>query len=255
MTAPPIAQGPRPISRLQWLLLYALLLSGVAVMWNRSHIPRWLVPKIARQQPGSYWALMQATQALGTSLRGRPLLLVGDSMVLECPLPHDRIVAIGMSAPEIAGYFEEFILGRQYEQIVLWPGSAHFHALHEDVASYVDAVVAMVAVAQEHAPAVCVITPMVVGPEAAAPVMTDEDRRAIHEAVRLLRARLPDVTIYDVEQLYAYIARDNLYGTLTIDGVHLTPLGYNALFRELGVHGVAYFEWYARPGSVATDAS
>lgn len=226
---------------LRFLIVDCIVLLAVAGMWNRRLLPWW--GRIENYQtPADSLALQRLAEKLipKISLRGRPVLLVGDSQVMGCPWAVDVIALPGHSAPMLRDRLPALIAGHRYEQILLWPGTAHF-AGGLDVASYVSAVQEMVATAEAHADAVYIISPMPYGLTEVLPLkeafgFEHETISEVGAAVAQLRHTMPHVPVYDAREFRAAVRRQR--AEFFLDELHLTRAGFAALAARLAPLGV-----------------
>lgn len=253
MTMGDLTSGP--LRRL--LAVNVCVLLAVMVVLNRDRLPWWLKVELypSRQQAqldrtmvamqGKMFTPAQAVQVREMMrprirLHGRPVLVVGDSSVAYCPWGTDLISLPGKTAQDIGVKLAGLLEGRQYEQVVLWPGTAHFRdGLSVD--AYVDAVRDMTARAEAAGARVLIVLPMPYDDLARA--IQDYGRspwntvEAIAAARRRLRKELPRATVFDTAAWRDEIIRDHLFRTYTLDGVHLSPAGFAVLGRRLDERG------------------
>lgn len=263
-----------PATPRQLLVVYVCVLAAVALQWNRDALPSWAKPELRpRSQTAKALAGLAMPEAFNLiSLRGRPTLIVGDSLVYRWPWPDDRISYLDMSAPELRDEFQRLIQGRRYEQIVLWCGTAHIRN-ELPIDTYVDATVDMVRIAREHAERVALIGPMpwdlteqearafdylepggtltdTDGPSFKLLKGSEESPEKIAQAVAALRQRLPDVPYVDTIAFRKRLRRQGKLVSHTVDGVHLTTDGFLELLPELTRAGVQPgLRWGQQPGA------
>lgn len=246
------------------LVVNACVLLAVALLWNRDALPAWMRVEFAGQDAmvARYSTLqVRAPYRLDqVSLTGRPTLIVGDSMLWNWPWPADRLIFFSKSAPELAAELRDRIADRQYEQVVLWPGTAHFRTGFS-IESYVTAVADMVDLAHEHADQVFVIGPMPYdvqwqetqrkelaslrpdqqsGQKLARFSWLDDggSRDVAARAVAALADRLPGVPVVNAGAFRRGMQDRGILLSHSADGVHLNDAGYALFARELEQAGV-----------------
>lgn len=243
------------------LFVYAGMLAAVALLMNRSALPPWAKIEFLGYRSlsaANAKTLQSLERGKVISLRGSPTLVVGDSQVEHWPWSTDRVCFHGWSAAALDNLLAVSLGDRHYAQIVLWPGTAEL-AFGGSLEAYANGVVRLVGLAREHTDLVIVVGPMpydaadaaklranltevarLAGrpdPEAAAADLLDETETLVPRAVALVRARLPDVPVYDLSEFRAAAIKDGLRARYWGDALHLNPTGLRALGHELAALG------------------
>ncbi len=246
----------RPLTFREMLRVYLACLTGLALMLNRDQFPAWALPELRGLGPivreahpwlGEQRSRSASFRGSGVSLLGKAHLVVGDSQAYYWPWSADIIGIPGIMADQMRERFLQETAKRpfHYELIVLWIGTAHFQR-GCDVPSYVDGVAETVAAARQLGDHVIVLTGMPHEEwQAARYIKHNPDTPAQRdtlaqsaEAVRALRAHLPDVFVFDMGAFRAPLAAADLLDTYYDDAVHLSSTGWEALGDELATAGV-----------------
>lgn len=242
----------------QLLRVYLCVLAAVAVLFQRDAFPAWARPElwaldrvvVAQQQAEARDPDAWNRTVLDASLTGQPTLVVGDSLVHGWIWPADRVQLPGHSARRIAQCLNDILGDRQYDRIILWPGTCEL-AWGGGVEAYVAGVVRAVRIARRHTDRVVVIGPMPYSEEQLAIwLRQDINKRfryrlkptTVHhvaQAVAALRDRLPGTVIVDAGRVREAALRRGLIEQWYEDGVHLRYAGFEALGAELARAGIA----------------
>lgn len=245
---PPLPSTPRQLLRID-----VAVLAAVALLWNRPNFPEWARPEFYGLQrhaqlsvAGDFWQQVvidwDAPEGHRVELEGHDTLLIGDSVVLGWPWPHDLLSFAGHTAPEILEHCREELDGtRRYRQILLWVGTAHFFR-NKPARDYVDAVVDLTRLAQEHADAVYIISP-VPGTRLDETEAEQTFARLARDADAQLRVRLPDVPIYYAAEFRREMIAAGRYDALYGDPMHMNAAGFQELVKRLAPLGFSVAGW------------
>lgn len=156
------------------------------------------------------WRLPEAPVVV--DLQGRKTLVVGDSMVLAWPWEADRISLAAQATPTIRARFAQEIGRRYYDQIVLWPGTAHFLS-RGDGADYERDLRAMIEIARAHGTALAVIGPFPV---------REEDHDLLLRVEGRIRRDQPKLRFISLVDAHDRLEESGALRRVSRDGIHLT---------------------------------
>lgn len=232
------------LSSRQLLFVDILLALALAILMNRDLLPKQLLPeyRLAGSRVRVVYGTLSGIHAPETvSLRGRPMLLVGDSMILNFPVAHDQICVLGGTTTGALAAFHDLIEDRHYEQIVLWTGTCHLVSPHVDPETFLPAIRELVAEAQQHADQVVIVGPMPF-PRTLPELQIANSVDLVRAAMPELRAISPDVPVFDTERFFEELAREPDTQTYFRDHIHLSQKGFERLIAEMAANGIVLHE-------------